>query len=90
MYIPDGVMPMSIGVCWLVPVPTGRSKLFTSAPTAFTSTSLVAAPSGATQETTAVLATGYDPPDVANLVGMHGARTPAETAIPLFTVGADR
>ncbi|MGH3959199.1 alkaline phosphatase family protein [Mycobacterium sp.] len=34
---------------------------------------------------TAVLATGYEPPEVAQLVGMHGAATVAELAIPLIT-----
>ncbi|MBO0866822.1 MAG: alkaline phosphatase family protein, partial [Mycobacterium sp.] len=34
---------------------------------------------------TAVLATGYEPPEVAQLVGMHGAATRAELAIPLIT-----
>lgn len=33
---------------------------------------------------TAVLATGREPPEVASLVGFHGAATPAETAIPLI------
>lgn len=33
---------------------------------------------------TAVLATGYEPPEVARLVGMHGAATAAELAIPLI------
>jgi hypothetical protein len=35
---------------------------------------------------TAVLASGYEPPEVAKLVGFHGAATPAETAIPLLTL----
>ena len=34
---------------------------------------------------TAVLATGHEPPEVAQLVGFHGAATPAELAIPLIT-----
>jgi hypothetical protein len=34
----------------------------------------------------AVLATGYEPPEVGRLVGFHGALTDAETAIPLITV----
>jgi hypothetical protein len=34
---------------------------------------------------TAVQATGYEPPEVAQLVGMHGAATAAEMAIPLIT-----
>ncbi len=34
---------------------------------------------------TAVLATGHEPPEVARLVGFHGAATPAELAIPLIT-----
>jgi Type I phosphodiesterase / nucleotide pyrophosphatase len=34
---------------------------------------------------TAVLATGHEPPEVAQLVGFHGAATPAEMAIPLIT-----
>jgi hypothetical protein len=38
----------------------------------------------------AVLATGYEPPEVAKLVGFHGARTPEETAIPLITFAADK
>lgn len=33
----------------------------------------------------AILATGYEPPEVARLVGMHGAATAAELAIPLIT-----
>jgi hypothetical protein len=33
----------------------------------------------------AVLATGHEPPEVARLVGFHGAATPAELAIPLIT-----
>ncbi len=32
----------------------------------------------------AVLATAHDPPEVARLVGFHGAATPAELAIPLI------
>lgn len=36
---------------------------------------------------TAVQATGYEPPEAAQLVGMHGAATPAEMAIPLITLG---
>jgi hypothetical protein len=32
-----------------------------------------------------VLATGHEPPEVARLVGFHGAATPAELAIPLIT-----
>jgi hypothetical protein len=34
---------------------------------------------------TAVLASGHEPPEVAQLVGMHGAATAAEMAIPLIT-----
>ena len=34
---------------------------------------------------TAVLASGHEPPEVAQLVGFHGAATPAEMAIPLIT-----
>ena len=34
---------------------------------------------------TAVLATAHEPPEVAQLVGFHGAATPAEMAIPLIT-----
>jgi hypothetical protein len=34
---------------------------------------------------TAVLATGHEPPEMAQLVGFHGAATPAEMAIPLIT-----
>lgn len=34
----------------------------------------------------AVLAGGYEPPEVAKLIGFHGAGTPAEMAIPLITV----
>ncbi len=34
---------------------------------------------------TAVLASGHEPPEVGQLIGMHGAATPAETAIPLIT-----
>jgi hypothetical protein len=33
----------------------------------------------------AVLATAHEPPEVAQLVGFHGAATPAEMAIPLIT-----
>ncbi|BBY07948.1 alkaline phosphatase family protein [Mycobacterium noviomagense] len=33
---------------------------------------------------TAVVATAHEPPEVANLVGLHGAATPAEMAIPLI------
>jgi hypothetical protein len=33
---------------------------------------------------TAVLASGHEPPEVGHLIGMHGAATPAETAIPLI------
>jgi Type I phosphodiesterase / nucleotide pyrophosphatase len=33
---------------------------------------------------TAVLATAHEPPEVAHLVGFHGAATPAEMAIPLI------
>ncbi|CAM3061364.1 alkaline phosphatase family protein [Mycobacterium intermedium] len=33
---------------------------------------------------TAVLATGHEPPESANLIGFHGAATEAETAIPLI------
>jgi hypothetical protein len=35
---------------------------------------------------TAVLATAHEPPEVAQLVGFHGAATPAEMAIPLITL----
>jgi hypothetical protein len=34
----------------------------------------------------AVLATGYEPPEVAKLIGFHGSLTPLETAIPLLRV----
>jgi hypothetical protein len=34
---------------------------------------------------TAVLASAHEPPEVAQLVGFHGAATPAEIAIPLIT-----
>ncbi len=34
---------------------------------------------------TAVLASGHEPPEVGRLIGMHGAASPAETAIPLIT-----
>jgi hypothetical protein len=34
---------------------------------------------------TAVLATSHEPPEMARLVGFHGAATPAELAIPLIT-----
>jgi Type I phosphodiesterase / nucleotide pyrophosphatase len=34
---------------------------------------------------TAVLASGHEPPEVARLVGFHGAATPVEMAIPLIT-----
>jgi hypothetical protein len=34
---------------------------------------------------TAVLATGYEPPEVASLIGFHGGRNPEETAIPLMS-----
>ena len=34
---------------------------------------------------TAVLATGHEPPEVAQLIGFHGAATPGEMAIPLIT-----
>jgi hypothetical protein len=34
---------------------------------------------------TAVLATGHEPPEVAQFVGFHGAATPVEMAIPLIT-----
>ena len=37
---------------------------------------------------TAVLATGHEPPETANLVGFHGAATAAEMAIPLIVFGA--
>ena len=33
---------------------------------------------------TAVLASRHEPPEVGRLIGMHGAATPAETAIPLI------
>jgi hypothetical protein len=35
---------------------------------------------------TTVLASGHEPPEVARLIGFHGAATPAETAIPLIAV----
>lgn len=35
---------------------------------------------------TAILATGHEPAQAAELVGFHGGRTPAETAIPLITL----
>jgi len=35
---------------------------------------------------TAVLATGREPPEVTQLIGFHGAATPAEMAIPLITI----
>jgi hypothetical protein len=35
---------------------------------------------------TVVLATGREPPEVARLIGFHGAASPAEMAIPLITV----
>jgi hypothetical protein len=35
----------------------------------------------------AVLATGHEPPEVTRLVGLHGAATAAEMAIPLITFG---
>lgn len=38
------------------------------------------------QGTTVVLATAHEPPEVAKLVGFHGAMTPVETAIPLITL----
>jgi hypothetical protein len=34
---------------------------------------------------TAVLASTHEPPEVAQLIGLHGAATPAEMAIPLIT-----
>jgi hypothetical protein len=37
---------------------------------------------------TAVFATGHEPAEVSWLVGLHGARTPAETAIPLISFAA--
>jgi Type I phosphodiesterase / nucleotide pyrophosphatase len=37
----------------------------------------------------AVLASGFEPPVVATLVGMHGARNREETAIPLISFPAD-
>jgi Type I phosphodiesterase / nucleotide pyrophosphatase len=39
------------------------------------------------QGDTAVMATGWEPPEVAKLIGMHGGRTPVETAIPLMIFG---
>lgn len=36
------------------------------------------------QTDTAVLATGYEPPEVAKLIGFHGGPNPEETAIPLL------
>jgi hypothetical protein len=42
------------------------------------------------RDDTAILASGYEPPEVAKLVGFHGARTPEETAIPLLTFAADK
>lgn len=38
------------------------------------------------RDDTAVLAGGYEPPEVAALIGFHGAATPAETAIPLLSL----
>jgi hypothetical protein len=38
---------------------------------------------------TAVLATGYEPDNVAKLIGFHGGREPIETAIPLLSFAAD-
>lgn len=35
---------------------------------------------------TVILASGYEPPEVAKLIGFHGSTTPAETAIPLLCV----
>ena len=35
----------------------------------------------------AILATAHEPPEVAALIGMHGAATAAETAIPLLSYG---
>lgn len=35
---------------------------------------------------TVVLATEHEPPEVSKLIGFHGARTPAETAIPLISI----
>ena len=37
-----------------------------------------------------ILATGYEPPEVAELIGFHGARMAAETAIPLISFAADK
>jgi hypothetical protein len=34
----------------------------------------------------AVFASDREPPEMTKLVGLHGADTPAETAIPLLTV----
>ena len=42
------------------------------------------------RDDTAILASGYEPPEVAKLIGFHGARTPEETAIPLLTFAADK
>lgn len=41
------------------------------------------------QDDFAVLATGHEPAEVATLIGLHGAATHAETAIPLITFGRD-
>ncbi len=38
----------------------------------------------------AILATGYEPPEVAKLIGFHGARNPEETAIPLIIFAAGK
>jgi hypothetical protein len=38
---------------------------------------------------TVVLATGHEPPAVAQLVGFHGSTTPAETAIPLLSFAGE-
>jgi hypothetical protein len=41
------------------------------------------------QGDTAVLASGFEPLEVATLVGFHGGRTPEETAIPLLSFAAE-
>jgi hypothetical protein len=38
---------------------------------------------------TIVLASGFEPPEVAKLIGFHGGRTHAETAIPLLSFAPD-
>ncbi|CAM4400020.1 Type I phosphodiesterase / nucleotide pyrophosphatase [Mycobacterium basiliense] len=39
---------------------------------------------------TAILATGHEPPETAQLIGFHGGATAAETMIPLIYFGASR